>query len=197
MDGFEKRRETKKAQIRHAVLLLLTTQSEDFTIRKVALQAGVSQVSIYNFFGSKDGLLMDVLKTYIKDKTSMYSKYLEDDLSFEETIQVIMMEEKKILSLTHSVLAHVAQPQELMNLLKKLQEAQLVPILIALMEMAKSQGVINEDLAIADLLFYISMYQREMLRLSNQDRAAEPEISEEKLIHFFFYGLIGVPKQES
>ena len=58
MDGFEKRREQKKKDILKAALSLFQQYGvQKVTISEIAKKANVSQVTIYNYFESKDNLL--------------------------------------------------------------------------------------------------------------------------------------------
>ena len=62
MDRFERRKEQKKSNIRQAALELFKTYGfKKVSISDIAHKAGVSPVTIYNHFGSKDELVRDVV----------------------------------------------------------------------------------------------------------------------------------------
>jgi len=63
MDGFDRRKEHKKESIVRAALELFQTYGfKKASINEIAHKAGVSQVTIYNHFGSKEGLVREVVK---------------------------------------------------------------------------------------------------------------------------------------
>ena len=68
MDGFEKRRESKKEAILSSALALFKEYGYNkVTIVEIAKKASVSQVSIYNFFESKENLKQELLKKLLND----------------------------------------------------------------------------------------------------------------------------------
>jgi AcrR family transcriptional regulator len=67
MDGFERRKEQSKEDIRRAAEELFTRFGADkVSVNDIARRAGVSQATIYNNFGSKDELVKDYEHTVIR-----------------------------------------------------------------------------------------------------------------------------------
>ena len=67
MDGFERRKERSKEEIRQAAEELFSQFGADkVSVNDIAHKAGVSQATIYNNFGSKDELLRDYHNTIVK-----------------------------------------------------------------------------------------------------------------------------------
>ena len=63
MDGFQRRREQKKESIRRAALDLFGVHGiKKVSVNDVARRAGVSPVTIYNYYGSKQGLVHDAAR---------------------------------------------------------------------------------------------------------------------------------------
>jgi AcrR family transcriptional regulator len=68
VNGFERRRQQKKDSILGAAIELFKQYGYNkVTIAEIAKRASVSQVSIYNFFQSKENLRQEILKKYVKD----------------------------------------------------------------------------------------------------------------------------------
>ncbi len=66
MDGFQKRTEAKKDKIiEQATYLFQEHGFSDTNIQDIAKYAGVSPVSIYNYFGNKEGVLAVVLTRHL------------------------------------------------------------------------------------------------------------------------------------
>src|SRR5665811_191190 len=68
MDGFERRRQQKKDSILKAAKELYKQYGyKKASVAEIAKRASVSQVSIYNFFGSKENLKQELLKKLVND----------------------------------------------------------------------------------------------------------------------------------
>nr|WP_314464020.1 TetR/AcrR family transcriptional regulator [uncultured Clostridium sp.] len=94
MNGFEKRRQEKKEAILFAAKELFKLYGYNkVSIAEIAKKASVSQVSIYNFFESKENLKNQLLKTLWED----YYQTIMSILNSTETI------EKKIESFFYTV----------------------------------------------------------------------------------------------
>jgi AcrR family transcriptional regulator len=61
MDGFEKRCQNKKEAIMASLELFEKFGYNKVTVAEIAKRASVSQVSIYNFFESKENLKKELL----------------------------------------------------------------------------------------------------------------------------------------
>ncbi len=93
MDGFEKRREQKKRDILEAALALFMEYGiQKVSITEIAKKANVSQVTIYNYFKSKDNLVRLVFKFYVDEIWDEQKHLLVNDLPFNEKIKKIIFE---------------------------------------------------------------------------------------------------------
>ncbi|MDI3410228.1 TetR/AcrR family transcriptional regulator [Bacillus sonorensis] len=78
MNGFEKRASLIKEKIKKATLEMLKTwEPRRIRITDIAKKANVSQVTIYNYFGSKEALLEDVFKDYIDQAVNEFADYMK------------------------------------------------------------------------------------------------------------------------
>ncbi|HET7616621.1 MAG TPA: TetR/AcrR family transcriptional regulator, partial [Bacillales bacterium] len=88
MDGFERRRERKKENIRRAALELFTTHGvQKVSVAEIARKANVSQVTIYNYFGSKSDLLRDAIKKFMEETWENYHVLLAGNAPFPDKIK--------------------------------------------------------------------------------------------------------------
>ncbi|WP_168122325.1 TetR/AcrR family transcriptional regulator [Paenibacillus sp. HB172176] len=215
MNGFDRRTEGKKVAILKIALGELKAGSFGIKpIREIASAAGVSQVSIYNYFGSKDELLFAAIKSVLDDKLAQYREFMLEEKNFARLVAALMKEEAAIIRFVQACLRQSASPSALQGKVEVYQSSMLMPFLLELMERGKREGVISDDLEQPQLLFYFGMYQREWSRLMGgtvKDDAAEttadgaeaeavlqpvsgsspPQITEEMLVRFFFKGLMG------
>jgi AcrR family transcriptional regulator len=91
MDGFEKRRNTKKEAILRTALVLFEQYGFDkVTVSEIAEKARVSKVSIYNFFESKDNIRRIILKEILDKALAKKSALLEGGVDFKEKIRVFL-----------------------------------------------------------------------------------------------------------
>ena len=68
MDGYERRRQNKKNAILKAALELFSMYGYNkVSVAEIARKASVSQVSIYNYFNSKENLKQELLIKLMDD----------------------------------------------------------------------------------------------------------------------------------
>ena len=97
MDGFEKRREQKKRDILNAALALFMEYGlQKVSITEIAKKANVSQVTIYNYFESKENLVRLVFKFYVDQIWDEQKHLLVNDLPFNEKIKKIIRDTEKV-----------------------------------------------------------------------------------------------------
>jgi AcrR family transcriptional regulator len=88
MDGFERRKEQSKEDIRRAAEDLFSRFGADkVSVNDIARKAGVSQATIYNNFGSKDELVHDYHHTIVKMIASRFREILVWKKSYVEKLQ--------------------------------------------------------------------------------------------------------------
>lgn len=87
MDGFEKRRNDKKAIILQTALELFSQYGfEKVTVTEIAEKAHVSKVSIYNFFESKDNLRRIIVKDILDESLEETKALVEKEGNFVDKI---------------------------------------------------------------------------------------------------------------
>jgi len=96
LNGFEKRREEKEAQILEATFNLLNTNTsqENITVEKIAEDAHVGKTTIFKYFDSKENLIRTVFKSYIEQMIEDAREIVYDNRPFEETL--ITLSQNKI-----------------------------------------------------------------------------------------------------
>jgi AcrR family transcriptional regulator len=84
MDGFERRKEQSKKEIRQAAWALFSQFAVNkVTVADIARKAGVSQATIYNHFGSKDALAREFVTTVIDELVGQAEQVLASDRRFD------------------------------------------------------------------------------------------------------------------
>ena len=93
MNKYEIRTNNKKNSIINATIQIISKKGYNNTsIKEIAAKAMVSQVSIYNYFGSKENLTIEALKTIVIDSFNNANKLLKKDIPFEERVKLSLEE---------------------------------------------------------------------------------------------------------
>ncbi|MCD2346778.1 TetR/AcrR family transcriptional regulator [Clostridium guangxiense] len=162
MNGFEKRRQEKKEAILYAAKELFKQYGySKVSIAEIAKKASVSQVSIYNFFESKENLKNQLLKKLWED----YYKTIIDIVNGNESIR------KKIEKFFYTVVDYSRNyttnfvVESLRNELKKdeffvgEQLSSIEEIITSLLEEGKKEGIIKNTITTEVMLNFIDMFR--------------------------------------
>lgn len=191
MDGFEKRREQKKKSILEAALALFMEYGiQKVSIAEIAKKANVSQVTIYNYFESKDNLVRFVFQYYVDQVWNEQKKVLESDLPFNEKIKNIIFEKgmKADQISTRFFQDFMKDYASGQSYVEEVYLKEALPLLINLFDEGRKQGVIDSTISNEAILFYLQMFQR-YLQLEDISPLILP-IAED-LTKLFFYGVAG------
>ncbi|WP_071394858.1 TetR/AcrR family transcriptional regulator [Bacillus tuaregi] len=191
MDGFEKRREQKKKDIVEAALaLFMKFGIQKVSISEIAKKANVSQVTIYNYFESKDNLVRFVFKFYVDQEWKEQKKLLQSELPFNEKIKKIIFEKGVAVTQINEgffqdFMKDYASGQ---SYVEEVYRKEALPLFLTLFEEGKQQGYIDSAISNESLLYYLQMFQ-EYLRREDLAKIILPMT--EDLTRLFFYGIAG------
>lgn len=194
MDGFQKRREKKKEAIcRSAFDLFSKYGVQKVTIEEIAKTANVSQVTIYNYFHSKDGLLQNVICMFANEIWEQYVDLLQSDLPFPEKIESIIFDKTKLAGDLNAdfIRSFVSNNTEIEKFIDNLYQNQILPLLMDFFREGQEQGYVNPELSTKTILFYFNMF-KEALNWPDLlgDESENAQLSKE-LTTMFFFGLSG------
>lgn len=187
MNGFEIRRENKKRDILNAAIQLFSMRGiKNVSIAEIAKSANVSQVSIYNFFESKENLARQAFFKLMDDIMSDLETLVESDLSFKE--KVIKM--RFISSEAGNNFNEIFDQIEFINdpLIKKFLdeygENKTIPLLMKLINQGKFEGTLDSDISSESISIYIHAINKAIQ--SNLSKKVQSDLGK-----LFFYGLFG------
>ncbi|MBD2866905.1 TetR/AcrR family transcriptional regulator [Paenibacillus oceani] len=192
MNGFERRTEHKKQ-----LILAITKEKlhhDSFhtaTIKEIAREASVSQVSIYNYFGSKDELLFEAIGEMMEEQLKGYEHLLEDQIPYPKLMYTVMTEEMKFVKVINDCMKQSADIAAMQERIERFLEMKFIPFLLKLIQRGREEQYVAEGLREDELLFYFNMYQKAMNQFQETGRSDHAVISEERFVHFFFKGLMG------
>lgn len=195
MNGFERRKEQKKDNIRQAALELF--QSFGFrkvSINDIAQKAGVSQVTIYNHFGSKDELVRDVMKKLFYSMIARYRDLIREEGPFLGKLEAIIFDKSQLIGQFHGELTWAALSQDLgmRQFVESMWQGEINQLLIELFEDGRRQGYISPDLSQEAILTYYEIFRQGIYNSPHIQARMEqnPKLVRE-LISVFTYGLNG------
>lgn len=191
MDGFERRREQKKKNILDAALALFMKQDvHKVSVAEIAEKAKVSQVTIYNYFESKDNLVKQVIKYYVDQVWEEQKELLDNDLSFKEKVKKIIFEKSDIASeIGESFFKEFMSDYSTgKSYVEEIYIKEALPRMIQLFEDGKKQGAIDPSISNEAILVYLQMFKE---YIQKEDVGKQLLPLTEDLTKLFFYGIAG------
>ncbi len=194
MNGYERRTELKKEKIRTAALELFCTYGTDkTTINEIAQKAGVAPASIYNYFGSKEGLMKDIAINLLENSWKARKELWETDLPFPELLRrAVTMNDDFIDNINLEALrALLDTDPEIKKLADDFYNHKYPYIVGQFIEKGRREGYIRRELSIEAATLYLKMYQntlRQPEMLKNQSKDLWKELCD-----LMLYGLAGQP----
>ncbi|GAA0429096.1 MAG: TetR/AcrR family transcriptional regulator [Bacillota bacterium] len=191
MDGFKRRRELKKSHILEAALsLFMDFGVQKVAIKEIATKANVSQVTIYNYFGSKDNLVQEVIKHYINKAWWEFEELFNSDLPFHEKIKGIIFAKKETAQHIHSNFYDVIMKEYAAgtSYVEELYQKKALPKMMALFDEGRRDGFIDPNLSNESLLMYLQIFKEAMQR---EDIYKQILPMTEDIVKILFYGIVG------
>lgn len=191
MDGFERRREQKKKDILEAALgLFMKYGTQKVSVSEIAQKANVSQVTIYNYFESKDLLINEVLKYYIDKVWDEQIQILDSDLPFNEKLKTIAFQKHEIAhEINEQFFSKIMEDYSAgAGYLEELYTKEALPRLIKLFNEGREMGFVDKSLSDEAIILYIQMFKEFMQR---KDIAHRLLPFTDELTHLFYYGIAG------
>jgi AcrR family transcriptional regulator len=194
LNGYERRTELKKDKIRAAALELFCMYGTDKTsINEIAQRAGVAPASIYNYFGSKEGLMKDATINLLERGWQTRKELWETDLPFPELV-------KRAVSMGYDFIDHINletlralfdTDPEIKKVTDDFYKHRYSYIVGQFIEKGRREGYIRKEISLEAATIYLKMYQDvfrqpEMLKNMNKDLLKE-------LCDLMLYGLAGQP----
>lgn len=188
MDGYQRRTEKKMQAIEQAAFDLFCEKGvEAANIMDIASKANVSQVSIYNYYNNKSGLLAAVIIKAAKQLFENTQAVIEHPTyTFYEKIEGLM---KNSLS-THQrfhpsfIKAMGAIQDETARAFLRDVRGKTIDMLIKLFQEGKDKGAIDPSYDDASILEFIGLYQH----LNKPHVLQNPKMLND-VAKMFFYGI--------
>ncbi|WP_158630179.1 TetR/AcrR family transcriptional regulator [Cohnella sp. AR92] len=195
MNGFEKRAEAIKEKIRRTVMeLLRESEPKKVRIADIAAKAGISQVTIYNYFGSKEALLREVFLDSVVRATDDFEAVVAELPTMKEAVQLILVADREVY-LTFPpefVRQMVLDDKECAAFIESLYRNRVIPLVVRFIEEGKARGEITEKVSTESIMAYIQFMKERMApMLDLLEKSGDTDRFLGDMIHLFFYGISG------
>ncbi|MBC1394350.1 TetR/AcrR family transcriptional regulator [Listeria innocua] len=190
MNNYEKRTLKKKTAIIQAALSLFGKQGfSDVSIKDIASLAGVSQVSIYNYFGNKEALVAECAKIIMQDTITLAEEILVSEVTFTDKLaRAIQLCQAEInVSLSKFISTEASKDSQFITLLVNNINKLKKDIYMKYVAAGKKAKVINNDISDDVIQLFIDAINGLGLTVPEE----ELEKKQAEIIHLFLYGLIG------
>jgi AcrR family transcriptional regulator len=195
MNGFERRRQEKMdAILRTASELFMERGVKAVTIADIADKAKVSQVTIYNYFGSKDGLAKQVLFTLMDQRMSEAEEVLASGIPFREKLEKLIFEKLEALTDSNLELFQRVFPNDpdVRRFLEEYYQTRGIPFMVQLIEQGKREGCINPALSTEAVLLWTDVVWKAAVSRPDVYASLTKKMGRD-LNELFYYGLLGQP----
>ncbi|BFH64063.1 TetR/AcrR family transcriptional regulator [Paenibacillus azoreducens] len=200
MNGFERRARQIKGKIKETTLNMLSTSSmKEIRIADIARKAGVSQVTIYNYFGSKEALIREIFLEFMESILDEFEAVVTGEAALKEKIEFIILQKKKNSHSFHpSVIAELMEnDSEVRVMVQKNYEERSLPLVVELLTKSKANGEISNDISIDTVMLYLNMlYESSHRMLESIQYEEDQEKLIEEMVQVFFYGICGPQTQK-
>ena len=188
MNKYEIRTNQKKNSIIQSALKLFSEKGfTDTSMKEIAALANVSQVSIYNYFASKDGLVVECAKIIMKDTFQNMKELLTKDMNYKDKLTNALSECSNQISLSLTdYFSHVAlSDSALFNLLTESINEMKKEIYFDFIELGKREKAIDPSIPSDIIIKVIDSLNK--IELNKE----APEEDMNGIYHLFLYGIIG------
>ncbi len=186
MDGFQRRTEEKKRTILLSANELFGRHGfKKVSVDEIAERAGVSKVSIYTYFGNKQGLISELVASAFRVRKQAIEDLVGSDLSFPEKLQGLIAQKSD---------ASGSYSQEFMEQIFSHPEWQDQPtdelddLVERLLDQGKSEGHVSRNASTRAMRVYIDVF-RAGTESMPETLAELPPDELHQIITMFFHGL--------
>ena len=194
MNQYQKTTEKKKQAIIQAALCLFKDKGfKETSIKSIAEAAGVSPVSIYNYFGSKDNLVTLCVNDLFEEITQQAEDILKSNLAFNTKLDqaLDLCQEKMSQQISDYFQDKTVRDPAFSSLLTKAITAKKRDIYRTYINLGKEEGLIARDLSTEIILNVMDALNSVGNQLAYNDNL---ETDVKQIHQIFLYGILGKKK---
>jgi AcrR family transcriptional regulator len=189
MNKYELRTRKKKTAIINSALKLFGDNGfTSTTIKEIAAEANVSQVSIYNYFNSKQALVRECVNVFMEDILQEAEEIIAEDIDFPEKIKkALSLCTNRINKSLYDYFSTTALNDEtLLNLLKENINNKKMKIYRDYIELGKKEGYIDDSISTSTILEFMEALNN----VGNKTKPDDIERKQKEIQKLFLHGLI-------
>lgn len=195
MNGFELRKTQRKESIRRAAIDLFKVYGfKKVSMNDIAQKAGVSQVTIYNHFGSKNELVREVVKSQYLGMLEGVREVMKQERPFPEKLETMVFDKTETARQYHGELLQTAlqNDPELQRWFESLWQQDINQLTIDLVQDGKKNGYISPERSQEALILYLEILRRGILASSDLLTNLDPNSGLLRELNLLFiYGMMG------
>lgn len=195
MKGIELRKTQRKEGIRRAAIDLFKVYGfKKVSMNDIAQKAGVSQVTIYNHFGSKDDLVREVVKSQYLGMLEKVREVMKQERPFPEKLETMVFDKTETARQYHGELLQTAlqNDPELQRWFESLWQQDINQLTIDLVQDGKKNGYISPERSQEALILYLEILRRGILASSDLLTNLDPNSGLLRELNLLFiYGMMG------
>jgi AcrR family transcriptional regulator len=150
----------KKGRIINAAIKLWreTHNVQKVSLADIAQEAGASQTTVYNNFGTREGLVEEVIKYLMRDTMDKQWAVVRSNLPIPLKIQsIISAKTSTMKDIYTDVLTKLAGDTSTRQNLENMYQAEMRPMMHEIVEEGKRQGYIRSDMPEEAVMIYLDM----------------------------------------
>lgn len=194
MNNYEKRTLKKKNAIISSAMALFTKNGfTNVSIKDIATSAEVSQVSIYNYFGNKESLVLECAKLIMNNTINLAEEILISDETFISKIEkaLLLCNNQINLSLSTFLSKKAIEDIFFVNIMTKNINSLKRNIFIKYVEYGKKENAIDNSISNETICLFIDAINNLEMSIPKE----EIKTRQNEIIQLFLYGLIGNPNK--
>jgi AcrR family transcriptional regulator len=153
-------RTDKKERI---ILTAIKIWQQAHNVNKVSLsdisrEAGVSPTTIYNNFGTREGLIQEVIKHIFEDILNRQKAVLQSDLPFPRKMQQLLSAKTQpVRGMGMGLIDKICVDPFTKQYVAEMTEAEFVPVMKAIISEGKREGYIRSDIPDEVIMLYFDI----------------------------------------
>ena len=198
MNTYERRMERNKERILRATLELFQVHGiKKTTTNDIARKAGVSPATVYNHFGSKEGLVHATVRYFLTGTAADFRKIIEGELSFTTKMEQILSYKSAMIGRYQGEFMQtiISEDPEIRHFVDSVYLTEIRQMVINFYEEGKRQGYVNPELSTETIMRYMLIVRSGMAAESilSEDPEHNRKMMQE-LAPLFLYGIMGKPR---
>ena len=193
LDGFARRRERKKkAIIEAAQNLFFRNGVKQSGIADIAREANVSQVTIYNYFGNKEGLVREVVLQLMEAKWQEFEELISSELPFPEKIEEMVASKNQTtrdFEKAEFLDPVFFQDPVVREYIDRFYRERTIPSVRKLISQGRKEGYLPPFISDEAILAYLARFKD--MAQDQEMMAPENKKLRQDITYLFFYGLFG------